>query len=157
MNFFTRWPYITKRITIQSDLLKKKKVVYKKVGVCCYAAPTLKNVLQAKQEMLNVSTKQNIFVDFWFFESKYLEIEKKGSKKYQSIFFQTYDISYLLNSWWEDPRLKHGNKTITFTEPPEGHLWYPNLMLTNSDNSERVGNEMATQVYANGIVFISQR
>merc|ERR1719331_503378 len=69
----------------------------------------------------------------------------------------TYELSYIMNTWWNDPRLKHNNKTFTFSDHPEKHIWYPELMITNSDNNKRVGLDVVTKIHSNGDIHVNQR
>ena len=62
-----------------------------------------------------------------------------------------------MNTWWVDPRLTHGNRSITVSEEPETYIWYPDMMVTNSDNNQRVGKDIVTKISSNGDVYISQR
>lgn len=66
-------------------------------------------------------------------------------------------MSYIMNTWWNDPRLKHNNQTFTFSDHPEKHIWYPELMITNSDNNKRVGLDVVTKIHPNGDVHVNQR
>ena len=75
----------------------------------------------------------------------------------EPVLFQSYDISYIMNSWWTDTRLAHNGPTYSFTEKPEKYIWYPEIHIQNSVNNERVGNEVVTKVYPSGDVHVNQR
>lgn len=66
-------------------------------------------------------------------------------------------MSYILNTWWNDPRLQHNSKVVEFSDPPDQHIWYPELMVLNSNNNARVGSDVITRIYPNGDVHVNQR
>ena len=62
-----------------------------------------------------------------------------------------------MNIWWIDPRLQHNGSVYIFSFQPEDHIWYPELMVLNSANNQRVGKDVVTKIHPSGQVHVNQR